>query len=111
MVGPTIDGLTQLMNDDPDAYWDATNKKVVSQFAQSPRLFPIPLYNPDVYQHNNVSGRTASYVVTAFLPFFLQSVSGNTAYGVLASPIITTVQQPSTSTTSNSLIYTVRLVQ
>jgi hypothetical protein len=111
MVGPTIQGLTELMTKDPDAYWDAGNKKVVSQFAQSPRLFPIPLYNPDVYQFNNVSGRTADYVVTAFLPFFLQSVSGNTAYGVLASPIITTVQQPSTSTTSNTLIYTVRLVQ
>ena len=111
MVGPTIDGLTQLLNKDPDAYWDSTNKKVVSQFAQSPRLFPIPLYNPDVYQFNNVSGRTATYVVTAFLPFFLQSISGNSASGVLASPIITSVQQPSTSTTSNTLIYTVRLVQ
>ena len=111
MVGPTIDGLTQLMNADPAAYWDPVNKKVVSQFAQSPRLFPIPMYNPDAYQLGNVSGRTATYVVTAFLPFFLQSVSGNEAYGVMASPIVTSVQQPSTSTNSSSLIYTVRLVQ
>src|SRR5262249_61021961 len=49
LMGPTVQGLQALIDEDPTAYWDDVNKKYVSPMNPSPRVFPIPLYNPDVY--------------------------------------------------------------
>src|SRR5687768_6254778 len=51
-VGPTIQGIQDLIARDPGAYWDtATNSVKNSAFPErkSPRIFPIPLYDPDYY--------------------------------------------------------------
>ena len=60
MNGPTIQGAEALIAKDPGAYWDtATNKvKGSTAGAQSPRVFPIPLYDPIVYDSGKRNGRT-----------------------------------------------------
>ncbi|MHC1789928.1 pilus assembly protein TadG-related protein [Solidesulfovibrio sp.] len=63
MVGPTTQGLADLMATDPGASWDpGTNAIVGSAYAdpmKSPRVALIPFYDPSRPQH---SGRNSIYV-------------------------------------------------
>ncbi len=78
MEGPTIQGADALIARDPGAYWDnSTNKVKGSAFAQSPRTFPIPLYDPIVYDSGKRNGRTADLVTANWIGFFLESTQGN----------------------------------
>ena len=81
MEGPTQHGMEILMAKDPDAYWDDYQKKVISQFGQSPRVFPIPLYDPEVYASGKMNGRTADLVSVNWLGFFVEYVGGNEVRG------------------------------
>jgi hypothetical protein len=84
MVGPTIQGVDALIAQDPNAYWDSAQKKVVSQFGKSPRVFPIPLYDPDVYQEGKETGRNADLISRNWVGFFLEGRKGNEVYGRIA---------------------------
>jgi hypothetical protein len=79
MVGPTNQGVDDLLLLDPTAYWDGS--KVVSTLGKSPRIFPIPLYDPDVYQNDKQNGRTATLVSRNWIGFFLEGRTGNDVYG------------------------------
>ena len=81
MMGPTISGMEILMAKDPDAYWDDYQKKVISEFGQSPRVFPIPLYDPDIYQEGKQNGRTADLISRNWLGFFVEDVTSNEVRG------------------------------
>jgi hypothetical protein len=80
-MGPTVHGMEILMAKDPHAYWDDDLKRVVSEFGQSPRVFPIPLYDPDIYQNGKQNGRTADLISRNWLGFFVESVTGNEVRG------------------------------
>ena len=60
---------------------DATGGHYVSNMNPSPRVFPIPLYNPDDYDLGKKTGRNATLNVTGFIGFFLERIQGNEAYG------------------------------
>ena len=78
MEGPTIQGADDLIAKDPGAYWDTTTNSVKgSNFAQSPRTFPIPLYDPIVYDSGKRNGRTADLVTANWIGFFLENTQGN----------------------------------
>jgi hypothetical protein len=81
--GPTIQGAEGLIAKDPGAYWDtATNKVKGSAYgAQSPRVFPIPLYDPIVYDSGKRNGRTADLVTANWIGFFLEYIEGNGIWG------------------------------
>jgi hypothetical protein len=79
MVGPTNQGIDALMAQDPDAYWDGT--KVVSSFGKSPRVFPLPLYDPDVYQNGKQTGRNADLISRNWIGVFLEGRQGNNVFG------------------------------
>ena len=83
MSGPTISGAQELIAKDPGAYWDsATNKVKGSTYgAQSPRVFPIPLYDPIVYDSGKRNGRTADLVTANWIGFFLEEIQGNGLWG------------------------------
>jgi hypothetical protein len=78
-VGPTNQGIDDLLALDPTAYWNGT--RVVSTFGKSPRVFPIPLFDPDVYQSGHTNGRTADLVSRNWIGFFLENRQGNNVYG------------------------------
>jgi putative Flp pilus-assembly TadE/G-like protein len=111
MMGPTIAGLKELIDQDPNAYWDDANKKYVSTKNPSPRVFPIPLYNPDEYDKGKINGRNATLVVAAWLGFFLEAVpqGKNEAYGRIFP--ITGVSAATSPTPTAPLAYVIRLVQ
>ena len=71
-VGETNQGIDELMIKDPLAYYDTTQKKVVSPNSPSPRVFPIPLFDPDYYQDGITHGRNASLKIVDYLGFFLE---------------------------------------
>ena len=78
MGGPTIQGADDLIARDPGAYWDnSTNTVKGSAFAQSPRTFPIPLYDPMVYDSGKRNGRDADLVTANWIGFFLENTQGN----------------------------------
>lgn len=82
MEGPTIQGADMLIAKDPGAYWDpATNDVKGSAYARSPRVFPIPLYDPIVYDSGKRNGRYADLVTANWIGFFLESTQGNGLWG------------------------------
>ena len=51
MVGPTFQGVEALIAQDPDAYWDEGDNRVVSDFGEdSPRLITVALFDPSEIQ-------------------------------------------------------------
>ena len=109
MTGPTLSGLTTLMARDPGAYWDDDAKKYVSTQNPSPRVFPIPLYDPDQFELDKQTGRNATLIVKNWLGFFLEDVSGGQAYGRVFP--IAGVTATSGPTTTTPLAFVIRLVQ
>jgi Flp pilus assembly protein TadG len=84
MVGPTVSGMLDLIARDPNASWDdSTNKVVNSAYGdrQSPRIFPIPLYDPDYYDNGQQTGRVASLKTANWIGFFVEYVAGSDIHG------------------------------
>jgi Flp pilus assembly protein TadG len=83
MVGPTVQGVQMLIDQDPGARWDTSCRCVLgSAFGtNSPRVFPIPLYDPYFYANGKLNGRSADFKVANFLGFFVDSLQGNSVFG------------------------------
>jgi hypothetical protein len=82
--GPTIQGIQELIDRDPGAYWD-TGCNCVKGSAygdrQSPRIFPIPLFDPDYYDYGHQTGRVASLITANWIGYFVEYIGGTTIYG------------------------------
>jgi Flp pilus assembly protein TadG len=82
MNGPTISGAELLIAKDPNAHWNtSTNKLEGSAFGHSPRVFPIPLYDPIFYDSGKRNGRTADLKTANWIGFFLEEIQGNGLWG------------------------------
>jgi hypothetical protein len=80
MVGPTRQGIEELIAKDPRARWsDACNCVVDSdpRYSISPRIRPIPLYDPVYYEQNKQTGRNAAFKMVSFLGVFVERMQGN----------------------------------
>jgi len=80
-VGPTSQGIDDLIAQDPNAYWDDTNKRVVTTMKPSPRVFPIPLFDPEYYEWGKVNGREADLKVSNWIGFFVVGRTGAEVHG------------------------------
>jgi Flp pilus assembly protein TadG len=110
-VGETNQGIDELIAKDPNAKWDSTHNKVIDSCCNpSPRVFPIPLYDPDYYQDNITHGRNASLKMVGFLPFFLEKRVGNDVYGYVTK-MVGTIDPNAGPAPADSLIYAIRLVK
>jgi Flp pilus assembly protein TadG len=81
MVGPTKQGIDDLIARDPNAYWDTATNKVVSSMKPSPRVVAIPLFDPYYYATGKQNGRNASLKFVNYLGFFIEPMQGNTVVG------------------------------
>ena len=82
MVGPTTQGAEDLIARDPSAYWDTARNRVVSRYGEhSPRIFPLPIYDPVYYDTGKRNGRNADLKVANWIGFFLDDIRGNDLYG------------------------------
>ncbi len=95
MIGPTIQGVRDLIALDPNADWDPVTETVTGScvqdipsscpaYYQSPRVVVIPVFDVGVYEDARQNGRTTVLVVN-LLGFYLERVQGNDIYGRLVS--------------------------
>jgi hypothetical protein len=76
LKGPTAQGMRDLIDQDPGAYWDDSCQCVKSQYGDhSPRIMFIPLYDPRV----PLQPGKKDVIVTKIAAFFIESadVNGN----------------------------------
>jgi Flp pilus assembly protein TadG len=108
--GPTIQGIQQLIDKDPDARWDEGTKTVVSKYGSAtPRVFPIPLYDPYFYANGKANGRPADFKVANFLGFFVDHIQGNEIFGWVTD--IVGAVSTNTPAPANLFPKAIRLVQ
>jgi Flp pilus assembly protein TadG len=111
MVGPTVQGAQALLSKDPGAYWDTSSNTVRgSAFSHSPRVFPIPLYDPAFYDAGKRQGRTADLKVANWIGFFLEDIQGNNIYGRI-TPIAGLRDKNAGPAPENAFPMAIRLVQ
>jgi hypothetical protein len=95
MIGPTRQGMQELIGRDPGARWDpnlygpgrggvAGGCMASGACAISPRLVAIPVFNPDAYDAGRASGRI-EIVVTKVLGFFIAEMQGNEVGGYITT--------------------------
>ena len=79
--GPTTSGVDTLVGYDPDAYWSG-GQVVGSDFAESPRIVPIPLFDPADFVVNQAaacSGSNCVIKVVNIMGFFVEGVCEDVA--------------------------------
>ena len=114
MVGPTVSGVQALIDKDPGAVWN-TDCKCVKNSAfgdgsNSPRVFPIPLYDPYYYANGKLNGRDADFKIANFLGFFVDSIQGNSVFGYVTN-VVGVVDKDAGPAPANSFPKAIRLVQ
>ena len=89
MVGPTRQGIDDLIALDPNARWDTATKSVVNSCATaspscgtSPRVVPIPVFDTATYFSTRRQG-IPTFVVVNILGFFIDRMQGNDVVGYL----------------------------
>jgi hypothetical protein len=118
MTGPTNQGIDDLIAQDPGAYWEGgpglpgCNCMKGSSFGghTSPRIFPIPLYDPVYYAQGKANGRNADFKLANVLGFFADHRSGNQIYGRV-TPIIGVMDGNGGPAPAGSFPTSIRLVQ
>ena len=110
MTGPTNQGIDDLIARDPNAYWDTAKNEVHTSMNPSPRIFPIPLYDPDYYQNGKVNGRNATLKVANWIGFFVVARSGNQITGRI-TPILGVIDNNAGPAPTGVFPMAIRLVQ
>jgi hypothetical protein len=92
MVGPTTQGVAELIAQDSAATWSAAANDgrgapvggcmAAGTCSISPRLVALAVFNPDAYDSARAGGRT-DIVVTKILGFWIQGMQGNDVIGYL----------------------------
>jgi hypothetical protein len=77
MIGPTAQGIGDLIDRDPNAYWDATTGTVMGSIhPTSPRVLKVALFDPTIGHQTDVQGRdylTVVKIVVLFLEGYQNS--------------------------------------
>jgi hypothetical protein len=85
MMGPTVQGVEDLIAQDPNAYWDPVSQTVAGscaastcpQYGRSPRVVLRPVFDTEDFEDGRQTGRLDVEIVN-ILGFFLEDVlAGN----------------------------------
>ena len=111
-VGDIAQGVEELLLKDPNAKWDSTHNRVIDSCCNpSPRVFPIPLYDPDAYQDGITHGRNATLKLVGYLPFFLDRLVGNSEVVGYVTKMVGEIDQDAGPAPADSLVFAIRLVK
>jgi Flp pilus assembly protein TadG len=106
MVGPTNQGIDDLILQDPNAYWDGT--KVVSDLPVSPRIVLVPLYDP---AYHPGPGKD-QVIISKIGAFFIEDrVNGQGSQVVGRFVQVTAPGVPCANNTGQSLVQGLQLIQ
>jgi hypothetical protein len=95
MIGPTRQGVTTLINQDPTASWSTAANggrggpvggcMAAGTCGRSPRWVAIPLFDVKAYDQartlENQNGRTVPITIVKVIGFWLDRIQGNNVYG------------------------------
>jgi Flp pilus assembly protein TadG len=111
--GPTVQGINDLILQDPDTRWDSVCKCVAnSRFSgQSPRVFPIPLFNPQYYADGKANGRGASFELANFLGFYADYVDASGGIHGIITNITGLIDESAGPAPASMFARAIRLVQ
>jgi hypothetical protein len=112
-VGPTGQGIQDLIDKDPGAYWvpaPGCNCVKGSAYGISPRVAPIPLYDPAMYADAKRNGRTAEFQAANWIGFFIDRISGGSVYGFI-TPITGTLDKNAAPGTPDAFAKVIVLVE
>jgi Flp pilus assembly protein TadG len=92
MIGPTNQGVSALIAQDPSAQWSTASNSVVNSCAQgnpscggsSPRVVAIPVFDTATYYTTKRAGLPEFHVVN-ILGFFIENMQGNNVVGRLTT--------------------------
>lgn len=86
-VGPTKQGVSNLIAQDPGATWNPSTRQIDgSAYAVSPRIVPVAVYSPAEYAALGMPSGTFDLHIVNILGFFVESISGaSDITGVLIS--------------------------
>jgi hypothetical protein len=89
MIGPTRQGVNDLIAQDPNASWDTGTNSVINSCATatpscgtSPRVVPIPVFDTSTYYTTNRQG-LPTFTIVNILGFFIDRMQGNDVVGYL----------------------------
>jgi Flp pilus assembly protein TadG len=116
MVGPTMQGFGDLIDQDPTARWNTTMQCVVSdgyqashdptKCRQSPRIRPVPLFNPT--EEPDLGAKPFEF--TNFAGIFVEDIQGQTVYGRWLGYTGVKPASPDEATTAGPLFKVLRLI-
>lgn len=115
MIGPTKQGVGDLVALDPSAYWDTTMNAPyggvnTSHAGGSPRVVPVPLIDIQEYMGRAPEGRD-TVVVTNIMGFFVEGMNGNDVVGRLCTIPGALVSGSPTLDNSYTFLRTIQLVR
>lgn len=93
MIGPTAQGVRDLIALDPGARWNSTLKRIENScvgtaacptMSHSPRVVAIPIFDTAAYEDGRQSGRVTIRIVN-ILGFFIDRLEGNDVHGILVT--------------------------
>jgi hypothetical protein len=110
MEGPTNQGIDDLIARDPSARWDTGCRCVRGSNAPiSPRVTPLPLYDPKKYAEGKANGRNADFWLANIMGFFIDRRQGNQVYGYITP--ISGLVNPNVPAPSGAFPVAIRLVE
>ena len=111
MVGPDDTGHRRPDRAGPGRRTGTTYTNTVhSDLSPSPRVFPIPLYDPNYYDNGKQNGRNADLKMANWLGFFVVERQGNNVFGRI-TPILGVVDEDAGPAPEGSFPQSIRLVE
>jgi Flp pilus assembly protein TadG len=118
MIGPTSQGVSALIAQDPSAQWDPVSKAVINSCAQaspscgshSPRVVAIPIFDTALYESTKRQG-LPQFKIVNILGFFLDQMQGNDVRGYLTEMPGLSTGSASTITPSAAFLSTIQLIR
>jgi Flp pilus assembly protein TadG len=112
MVGPTAQGMKDLIDKDPGAYWDLSCNCVKgSKYGEhSPRIVIIPLYDPVVFVNGPQHGKNIELNFVNFLGFFIEPMKNGEVIGRI-TPVGGMLDKTAGPAPAGAFPYVIRLVQ
>jgi hypothetical protein len=118
-VGPTRQGVDDLVALDPTASWDPINKKVIGScvdkgtcpgLTQSPRIVPVPVFDLDLYMQTGGPGN-GDVLIVNILGFFVDKMTGDDVEGYLMTMPDLLVSNGGGVANNGAFIKAIRLVR
>jgi Flp pilus assembly protein TadG len=112
MIGPTNQGVSDLIAQDPGATWNGT-QVVGGAFGvnNSPRIVPIPIFNVDAYYFQDKTSGRFQVQITNILGFFVEQMQGQDVTGILLPYRAQFNPGAATVASNSSFLYSVVLVR